>query len=94
MKKQIIKHLDEKGVKHALTGFDYLIRAIEIGLEDKKSITKNICKNCYKIIAEENNSTCSRVERAMRHAIETSDFPNLCVSEYIAVAVDSIKYGM
>lgn len=94
MKKVIVKYLDEKGVKHALSGFDYLIRAIEIGLEDKTNITKGIVKNCYEIIAKENNSTSPRIERAMRHAIELSDYPNFSVSEFIATAVDNIKYGI
>lgn len=93
MKKKIFEYLNEKGVKHSLSGFDYLMRAIEIGLEDKKSITNNICKNCYGVIAKENEVKSSQIERAMRHAIEKSDFPNLCVSEYIALAVDTIKYG-
>ena len=92
MKIEIVKYLDKMGVRHSLSGFDYLVRAIEIGLEDKKTITKNIVKNCYEVIGKENDISFQRVERTIRHAIQTSEYPNMCNSEFIAKAVDSYNF--
>ena len=63
--------LKDLGVSPSLLGFDYLKEAIRLVLEDKTFIHQ-VTKLLYPTVAEKFSSTCSRVERAMRHAIEKS----------------------
>jgi two-component system response regulator (stage 0 sporulation protein A) len=96
MLKTIYKYLDAHGFKHAQLGFDYIISAIEIGLKDKMKITKAITKEIYPDVAKLHGTTPSRVERAIRHCISTCTSPTvfaLTNSEFLAKAVDDIKYG-
>ena len=65
----IRKTLDQIGVKHSLKGHRYMISAIEKGLDDRSKLDR-ITKTLYVEIALENNDTWTRVERAIRHAIE------------------------
>ena len=65
----IRKTLDQIGVKHSLKGYRYIISAIEKGLDDRNKLDR-IVKVLYVEIARESDSTPSRVERAIRHAIE------------------------
>ena len=67
----IRKTLDQIGVKHSLKGYRYIISAIEKGLDDRSKLDY-ITKVLYVEIARENDSTPSRVERAIRHAIEVA----------------------
>ena len=67
----IRKTLDQIGVKHSLKGYRYIISAIEKGLDDRNKLDY-ITKVLYVEIARENDSTPSRVERAIRHAIEVT----------------------
>lgn len=67
----IRKTLDQIGVKHNLKGHRYMISAIEKCLEDMNKLD-HIVKGIYSEIAEENNDVTSRVERAIRHAIEVT----------------------
>lgn len=67
----IRKTLDQIGVKHSLKGYRYIISAIEKGLDDRNKLNY-ITKVLYVEIARENDSTPSRVERAIRHAIEVA----------------------
>ena len=67
----IRKTLDQIGVKHSLKGHRYIIRAIEKALDDRNKLDR-IVKVLYVEIARENDSTPSRVERAIRHAIEVT----------------------
>lgn len=63
--------LKELCVNPSLLGFGYLKRGIEICIEEPKMLSA-ITKELYPMIAKEYNTTSSRVERAIRHAIETS----------------------
>ena len=60
------------GVPASLMGFKYLREAIEMVLEDESVLHKGITKHMYPTIARNNHTTPSRVERAMRHAVEVS----------------------
>lgn len=64
----------------SLAGYSYIIKAIEICYEDR-TMLDSITKRLYPRLAEEFNSTPSRVERAIRHCvtrmIERADFRNL-----------------
>lgn len=67
-KAAIYKVLDGIGIRHNVKGYSYIITAIEKSLADRNKLN-SIVKGIYWEIAEENNSTPSRVERSMRHAI-------------------------
>lgn len=55
-------------------GYRYLRDAIVMAIEDKQYMNKTIA--LYTKVAEKNNSTASRVERAIRHGIEISRYKN------------------
>lgn len=67
----IRKTLDQIGVKHSIKGYGYIISAIEKALDDRNKLNR-ITKTLYIEISQENNDTPSRVERAIRHAIEVT----------------------
>lgn len=63
--------LKELCVNPWINGFKYLKDAINICLEDE-AMLRGVTKTLYPKIAEHHNTTPTRVERAIRHAIETS----------------------
>ncbi len=57
------------GIRCDLDGFEYLRKAIEFVIESPDLI-KNVCTNLYPMVAKcFENTTASRVERSIRHAI-------------------------
>lgn len=56
------------GVPAGILGFNYIADAIEIF--DERGTNIYITKELYPAIAKKNNATISRVERAIRHALE------------------------
>ena len=67
MKKKIFKVLNELGVDFNLKGRKYIEYGIELVTEDDEiSATKEL----YPQIAKKYDTTPSRVERAIRHAVE------------------------
>ena len=58
------------GLAPELLGFKYLREAVLMVLDEPKTLHKGITKIIYPEIAKRNNTTASRVERAMRYAIE------------------------
>jgi two-component system, response regulator, stage 0 sporulation protein A len=89
---KIVNYLDSMGFKHANKGFGYLIDAIVLAAENPE-ILDAVCKELYPAVAELHNTTASRVERAIRHAIETSNAGKITNSEFIARAKDKFVYG-
>lgn len=69
--KKILDTLKELGVPANLRGHLYLSKAVEL-CRSNKDYMYNITKMLYPEIAKEYNTTSSRVERAIRHAIETA----------------------
>ena len=69
MKKKIYSILNELCVPCHLKGRDFIEAAINIVLLNKKT---SITKELYPMIAEKFETTSSRVERGIRHAISTS----------------------
>lgn len=69
MRNKIKKMLMEIGISPSLNGFDYLTDAIMLCMDSKKYL-KGVTKILYPEIAEKNETTGSRVERGIRHAIE------------------------
>lgn len=72
MKKQTRNLLLECGIPQHIKGYQYLGTAIEAVLEDPSKLDAGITKVLYPHIAKVHNTTTSRVERVIRHAIETS----------------------
>ncbi|MCL2399531.1 MAG: response regulator [Defluviitaleaceae bacterium] len=62
--------LDGLPISHALMGYRYIRSAIRLSIEDS-SMLDGITKRLYPEIAKRHSSTPSRVERAIRHAIQT-----------------------
>lgn len=75
--KRICEILKDLGVPVHLKGHMYLRESIEIALEHPEYID-SLVKKVYSIVAQRLNSTPSRVERAIRHAIEYT-FSNTAV---------------
>ena len=59
------------GIPANVSGYQYIRKAILLVIQDEK-LKKNVTKGLYLEIANKCDSTPSRVERAMRYAIETS----------------------
>lgn len=60
--------LKELGGSPALLGFDYLVCAIALTAEDSEYL-RQITKRLYPEVGKRFDTTASRVERAMRHAV-------------------------
>ena len=58
------------GVPAKIKGFTYIVDALQIFEERGSGIL--ITKELYPVIAEKNNTTASRVERAIGHAFEVA----------------------
>ena len=65
----IINTLIKLGVPAHVKGYRYLVTALSLVIE-RPGIKEAITKELYPQIANEHNTTGSRVERAIRHAIE------------------------
>lgn len=68
---QIRNILIGMGVRNGILGYDYLKTAINLVL-DEPSMVNRITKELYPEVAKIHNTTASRVERAIRHAIEVA----------------------
>lgn len=67
--KEVTEIMKKVGIPAHIKGYNYIRQAIIMTLDDVKAIDF-ITKTLYPTIAQNNNTTSSRVERAMRHAIE------------------------
>ena len=67
----ITKLLHELGVPSHIKGYSYIREAITLVFENP-TLSKGITKELYPAIAKKYDTTMSRVERAIRHAIEVS----------------------
>ena len=63
--------MHEVGVPAHIRGYDYIRDSIMLSLEDR-GMLKAITKELYPTVAKNNHTTASRVERAIRHAIEVA----------------------
>lgn len=59
------------GVPAHIKGYHYLREAIILAVKDNR-IMNSVTKELYPTVAKSNNTTSSRVERAIRHAIEVA----------------------
>lgn len=67
----VSKLMHEVGVPASIRGYDYIRESIMMALDDR-NILKSITKELYPTIAKSNDTTASRVERAIRHAVEVA----------------------
>lgn len=63
--------MHEVGVPAHIRGYDYIRDSIMLALDDRNML-KAITKELYPTVAKKNKTTASRVERAIRHAIEVA----------------------
>lgn len=66
---EIENYLISKGIYPNLKGFDYIVESIKLIREDREyrfSVTKKL----YPELSKRFNDTTSKVERAIRHAID------------------------
>lgn len=68
---EITNIIHEVGVPAHIKGYQYLRDAITMVVEDMDLLSA-VTKELYPAIAKQNNTTPSRVERAIRHAIEVA----------------------
>lgn len=71
LRKEITKLLRTLGMPSHVLGYEYTREAILIALGNK-DIRRSITKELYPTVARAFNTTPSRVERAIRHAIEVA----------------------
>lgn len=71
LENDVTQMLHEIGIPAHIKGYQYLRDAIVISVEDQEMLT-SVTKILYPTIAKKHQTTPSRVERAIRHAIEVS----------------------
>lgn len=71
----IIETLNDLGIPANILGYEYLKEALKLTVGDKTFIN-SMSQRLYPAVAKEYGTTPSRVERAIRHAIELT-FDNL-----------------
>lgn len=79
--KEVVEYLLNIGLSPALSGFRYATSAVMLWLDTYA--TKGHCsmtKEVYPLVAKEYGTTASRVERAMRHAVERMVEDMLCTN--------------
>lgn len=85
---EIVKTIQKLGISANLLGFQYIKCGVELLLLDDKNRSHGSMTNyIYPTIADKYNSTPSRVERAIRHAIE------VCMSRGDTDTINSIFDG-
>lgn len=83
--KDVLNYLFSKKIKPNLYGFNFLKDAILLVAENPM-YQHQICNMLYPKIAEMEKSTASKVERAIRHALENAKIKETN-SHFIALAV-------
>lgn len=93
MKNRVRKLLMSLGIDPALLGYDYLIESIVVSFEDKTYLNQ-ITKKLYPHLAKQFQTTSSRAEKAIRHAIERASFrrPDMHDVLIICPSAESGKY--
>ena len=71
LEKKVSSILKEMGVSAHLKGYKYVRYSIMLGIKNQELI-ENITKILYPTVAKKFNTTSSKVERAIRNAIESA----------------------
>ena len=94
LERRIFKFQTQLGIRSNIKGYNYIKTAITLAYNDS-TILESVTKRLYPDIAKIYNTTASRVERAIRHAIETAWMNgNVDVINYIfgySVCADKAK---
>ncbi len=90
LKEQISETLFRFGISPNLKGFHYLGWCIEYVM-DKEMHCVSMTRELYPSCAEAFQTTASRVERAMRHAIERSSDKNTAIVDKFAALLPCHK---
>lgn len=72
LEKKVSNILKEIGVPAHIKGYRYIRYAIIYVLEENDTAIESVTKRLYPSVAKHFDTTASRVERAMRHAIEVA----------------------
>lgn len=83
MKKKVEEVLIELGIYPNLLGFDYICKAVEILSTSNRRV--KIVDGLYVDIAKEFDSTASRVERGIRHAISKMNKDSESYRKYVGI---------
>ena len=92
LERQITAIIHEIGVPAHINGYQYLREAISLAVEDMDVINA-VTKVLYPAVARKFGTTASRVERAIRHAIEVAwDRGDLeTLQKYFGYTVSNVK---
>lgn len=92
LESEVTKLLHDIGVPAHIKGYGYLRDAIILSVNDA-SMTNSITKNLYPSVAKINDTISSRVERAIRHAIEVAwNRGNMdIIDELFGYTINSVK---
>ena len=71
LERKVTNILSDTGILPNLKGYKYLKQAVILGYDDS-SILEGITKKLYPKIAVQNDTSSSKVERAIRHSIESA----------------------
>ena len=71
LQRKISDILQKIGISPSLKGYQYLREIIAVSLKDE-GLLKSVTKTLYPMVAEKFGTTATRVERDIRHAIETA----------------------
>ena len=71
LERRIFKFQTQLGIRSNIKGYNYIKTAITLAYNDS-TILESVTKRLYPDIAKIYNTTASRVERAIRHALETA----------------------
>ena len=88
LEQKVTEYLLKKGIRRHLSGFDYLRKAIITAIKRPEALVKITV--LYITVARACNSTGSKIERAIRHSIESTG-NKVVNSQFICDAVDEIK---
>ncbi len=90
MDRKLSNILKKCGVPAHILGYEYLGEAIKLVCEDRKYLNK-IVKVLYPVVARKFDTTPSRVERAVRFAVEKS-FDNMAPETINELFGNTISY--
>ena len=86
----ILEQLAKEGVKSTMTGYKYLVKCIELIVEDWERAC-NIWA-IYGKLADEYNTTPKAVDKAVRYVLKSSNV-KLSPSEFICRVADKVRFS-
>ena len=72
LEKKVTAVISEIGIPAHIKGYNYLRAAIIMAIKNPETTSGGVTKIIYPTIAKMFNTSASRVERAIRHAIEST----------------------